>query len=192
MKFIVTAKDFFEDNKDRGVEVVFADAYKKAESSLYSDICKYVCFVWDHYSPFHEMETSTRQRAVLTKLFPKKTEDEKSSWMSYHKTNIGKIKEIFLEFQKRDSTGQDLECKAYFSLCKSLDLLSGKLNDPKTDIEDRLKISKELPKLIKEKRDLEVILKYRLKMLEEEKNLGKEFSRIDKMHNSNRDKILQK
>ena len=182
MKFKVTLKDFFEENKDRAADVLFRGL---SDGKILSEICKYVCLTWDYYSPLHENPINMRQRQAVRFIYPNITEEEISQWLKLHAELIKKVKERFKEFQ------YDLECESYLILVDELENINReKKRKTKTDIDDAIKFAKELPKILATKRELEVLLKYRLQMLEEDKNMGKEVNAIDRMHNNNREKLM--
>ena len=114
-----------------------------------------------------------------------------SEWQRCHGMELAQNKKIYLKLQKTDSKGMDNECRAYFALCSTIDRFSKAVEGGTLEFEDAIKYTKEIPKLIQSKRELEVILKYRLQGLEEEKNLGKEISTIDRIHNENRAEVMK-
>jgi hypothetical protein len=180
MKFKITKRDFFEDNEDRGAELVFP--------GFSSDVCKFVTLVYDYFSPLHEMPLEIRKKHALRKVMPNVSEAKIGRWITIDfAIEIQKAVKIYKEIQYDD----EYEC--YIGIKTQLELLSVKMKDTnkKLDTEESLKISNAIPKIVKEKRDMEKMLKYRIEMLDSEKTLGKDVSAIDRYHIMNQKRLME-
>ena len=182
MKFKVTQKDFFEDNEDRGAALLFP--------GIPSEVCKFVVLTWDYFSPFHEMPLEQRQKMCFRVIFPmtdsKKEGQELGKWRDRYSIEIGTARKLYIEIQ------YDVEYEVYRGILSQLDILSKKMLDVTRplDLDDSVKISEKITKLITEKRKLEVLLKYRLQRDESDQNMGKEISSLDRFHINNQKKLM--
>lgn len=181
MKFKVTKKDFYEDNQDNGAEYIFIINGKTTPS----DVCKFVTLVYDYYSPYHESDSSTRIRSVIRHLYPKFNNTDITDWQRQNRESIQPAKENYLEIQKGD-----VEVKAYNGLVFQLGRIAKAMHDSSLDIDSAMKYAKEMPIIVTKKRELEVKLKYRLQMLEEDKH-NKDVSAIDRYHIANAKKMME-
>ena len=180
MKFKVTKKDFFEANEDRGAEILF-DGFS-------SDVCKFVTLVYDYFSPLHEMPIDIRKKHALRKVLPNISEAKLGRWIATdNSVEIHNATKLYKELQYDD----EYEC--YIGIKTQLELLSQKMKDTqkRLDTDESLKISSAIPKIVKDKRDMEKMLKYRIEMLDSEKTLGKNVSALDRYHINNQKKLME-